>query len=256
MTNPATVNTPLSGNLILSAEDWLNADFSVEESEVVVGTSENPLVRPLTKNLVQAAEKAFKTTFLLRFALGISTGETVFASLPVTRPRRVLYLHGELAPVELKERLREAASGLQRPLDRFFQGRSMKANLLTNQGQAAICELGKKYEPEILIIDPWQSFISGAEENSFKEVSPATAFMDWLIAESKITIFLAVHLGKDRTKGARGHSILAGWRDTLFTLKRTGTTLTVGVEPRWASPPDDLKLTFRSGTLWEGDGPG
>jgi AAA domain len=256
MTTPATVNPPSSGNLILSAEDWLNADFSVAESEVLIGTRENPLVRPLTKNLVQAAEKAFKTTFLMRLALGISTGETVFSSLPVARPRRVLYLHGELAPVEIQERLQEAASGLRRPLDRFFQGRSMKANLLTDQGRAAICDLAKEYEPEILIIDPWQSFISGADENSFKEVSPATAFMDWLIAESKITIFLAIHLGKDRSRGARGHSILAGWRDTLFALKRTGTTLAVGVEPRWARPPADLKLAFKNGTLWEGDSPG
>src|ERR1017187_8003109 len=62
-------------------------------------------------------------------------------------------------------------------------------------------------------------------------------------------------VGKDRSKGARGHSLLAGWRDTLFKLTRTGTTLTVGVEPRWASPPDNLKLTFKDGTLWEGNGP-
>lgn len=106
------------------------------------------------------------------------------------------------------------------------------------------------------MIDPWQSFIPGADENSFKEVSPAIAFMDWLIAEFKITIFLAVHLGKDHSRGARGHSILACWRDTLFKLNRTATTLTVGVETRWASPPDDFKLTFKDGTLWEGDGPG
>ena len=69
MSNPTAVNPPSSGNLILSAEDWLNANFSVAESEVLIGTRENPLVRPLTKNLVQAPEKAFKTTFLIRLAL-------------------------------------------------------------------------------------------------------------------------------------------------------------------------------------------
>src|ERR1700730_12723772 len=103
MNTLVTVNPPSSGNLILSAEDWLNADFRVEDSEVVVGAPENPLVRPLTKNLIQAPEKAFKTTFLMRLALGISTGETVFSSLPVRRALRVMYLHGELAPAELKQ---------------------------------------------------------------------------------------------------------------------------------------------------------
>ena len=256
MNTSVTVNPTSSGNLVLSAEDWLNANFSVVESEVIVGTCETPLIRPLTKNLIQAPEKAFKTTFLMRLAMGISTGETVFSSLPVPRPHRVLYLHGELSPAELKQRLKEASVGLKRPLDNFFQGRSLNANLLTSKGQDAILELGKQYEPEIVAFDPWQSFIPGADENVFKDVSIATAFMDKLIAEYAVTIFLAIHEGKDSSRGARGHSSLAGWRDTLFALRRKGTTLTVGVEPRWASPPEDLKLTFRDGTLWEGGAQG
>jgi len=253
MTNPAIVSS--TSSIILSAEDWLKADFRVKESEVLVGSIDNPLVRPQTKNLIQAPEKAFKTTFLLRLALGISTGETVFSSLPIKTARKVLYLHGELAPPELKERLQEAANGLGRPLDNFFQGRTLDANLITADGQRTIFDLGKEHQPDVLVLDPWQSFIAGADENSFKEVSVATSFMDRLIADSEVTIFMAIHLGKDHSRGARGHSTLAGWRDTLFTLKRNNNTLNVKVEPRWASPPDDLKLTFQDGTLWEGDGP-
>jgi hypothetical protein len=256
MNTPATTNPSPSGNFILSADDWLDADFSLKESEVLIGCPKNQLVRPLTRNLIQAPEKAFKTTFLMRLTMGISIGEAVFPSLPVKTARRVLYLHGELAPAELKERTQEAATGLGRPLNNFFQGKSLNASLVTPHGQATIRQLAEEYGPEIIVIDPWQSFIAGADENSFKEVSPATAFIDRLIAECGVTVLLAIHLGKDHSRGARGHSVLAGWRDTLFTLKRTGTTLTVGVEPRWASPPDDLKLTFRGGTLWEGDGPG
>jgi RecA-family ATPase len=111
MTNPVTVN-PTTNTFILSAQEWLKANFSVAESEVIVGTTGNPLVRPLTKNLVQAPEKAFKTTFLMRLALGISTGETVFSSLPVKNPRRVLYLHGELALAERPQRLHLPRYGL------------------------------------------------------------------------------------------------------------------------------------------------
>jgi hypothetical protein len=255
MTTLETVNPPERHlTYILSAEDWLKADFSIAESEVIVGTANNPLIRPLTKNLIQAPEKAFKTTFLMRLALGLSTVQTVFSSLPVKNSRRVLYLHGELAPAELKERVLEAAADLKRPLDNFFQGRSLTASLVTISGQEAIRQLVDEYKPQVLVIDPWQSFIAGAEENSFKEVSPATVFMDKLIVECGVTIILAIHEGKDHSRGARGHSILAGWRDTLFALKRSGTTLTVKVEPRWAKPPDDLKLTFQDGTLWEGDG--
>jgi hypothetical protein len=256
MTSPETVKPNSSGNLILSAEDWLKADFTADDSQVLIGTQKNPLVRSLTKNLIQAPEKAFKTTFLLRLALGISTGETVFSSLPVKSPRPVLYLHGELSPAELKERLQEAAVGLRRPLDNFFQGRSLNASLVTPEGRTAICELWNQYKPGVLVLDPWQSFIAGADENSFKDVSPATTFLDWLIAKSQVTVFLAIHEGKVHKRGARGHSALAGWRDTLFKLKKSKDSLTVEVEPRWAKAPAPLKLTFCDGTLWEGDAPG
>jgi len=113
----------------------------------------------------------------------------------------------------------------------------------------------EELRPQVLVIDPWQSFIAGADENSFKEVSGATRFMDNLIADFGLTILLAIHYGKNVKRGPRGHSVLAGWRDTRFTLKRTGNALTVDVEPRWAKPPDPLKLVFRGGTLWEGNSP-
>src|SRR4051794_36504222 len=100
MTTTETVNQP-KDRLIMSAEQWLTFDFRVEESQVLIGTSENAIVRPGTKNIIEAQEKAYKTTFLLRLTLGLSTGQTLFPSLPVSRTLKVLYLHGELAPAEL-----------------------------------------------------------------------------------------------------------------------------------------------------------
>ena len=147
MTNLEIVNPP--NCLIMTAEQWLIAEFSVEESAVLIGTPENALVRPLTKNLIQAPEKAYKTTFLLRLTLGLSTGETVYPSLPVYRPQRVLYLHGELNPAELKERLRDAAQHLSRPLEQFFQGRSLTASLVTEEGREVIKNLVHEYKPEV-----------------------------------------------------------------------------------------------------------
>jgi hypothetical protein len=240
----------------MSAEEWLNAEFSAKESEVLIGSPDNPLVRPLTKNLVQAPEKAFKTTFLLRLTLGLSGGETVFPSLTACRPQRVVYLHGELNPAELKERIRDAAQGLSRPLDQFFQGRSLTASFITEEGRQVIRELVKEYQPNVLVFDPLQSLIAGVEENSFKEMSVATKFLDQLIEDYRLTLFIAVHEGKDPKRGARGHSVVAGWRDTRFVLKRSeAAALAVYVDPRWGTPPKPLRLTLRGGTLWEGNAP-
>lgn len=247
---------PETGSFIMTAEEWLSSDFTEDEANFILGTPTNALVRPCTKNFVEAPEKSFKTTFLLRLSLGLSSGESVFPSLPVNGCRSVLYLHGELSREEMKERLQQASVYLPRPLDNFLQGRNLRASLVTEDGRAAIRELVDHYRPSVLVFDPWQSFIAGAEENNFKEMSAATRFMDCLIAEYKVTIFIAIHQGKDHTRGARGHSVLAGWRDTRFLLKRDGaTSLTVNVEPRWATPPKPLKLTFNSHTVWEGEAP-
>jgi AAA domain len=250
MSNNLATTAP-KHSLILNTEDWLNLKFLPEESEPIIGTAENPIIRPRTKNLIQAQEKAFKTTFLMRLLLGLSSGETVFPALPVVCPHRVTYLHGELAAAELKDRLESAASGLKGPLGKFFQGRSLAANLVTSEGQKAIEQLVEQYQPEILALDPWQSFIAGSDENSFKDVSEAAKFMDRLIAEYGLSIFLVIHVGKNPKRGARGHSFLSGWRDTKIDLKRDGNKVTVKVEPRWAKPPEQLTLMFGGGTLLE-----
>ena len=52
---------------ILSAEEWLN--LKTEEAVVVFGSPDDPLVRPGTKNLIEAPEKCFKTTFTERLML-------------------------------------------------------------------------------------------------------------------------------------------------------------------------------------------
>lgn len=93
-------------NSFLTAEEWLNLQMEANENEIVLGSTTQAIVRPHTKNLIEAPEKAFKTTFLLRLMLGLSTGTTLFSQLPVLKRRKVLYVHGELSPPEIKASLR------------------------------------------------------------------------------------------------------------------------------------------------------
>ena len=86
-------------------------------------------------------------------------------------------------------------------------------------------------------------------------MSGATKYLDTLIEGYGLTLFIAVHMGKDHSRGARGHSLVAGWRDTKFTLTRDKNGLTVTVDPRWGASLNPLKLNFRDGTLLEGDAP-
>lgn len=128
--------------------------------------------------------------------------------------------------------------------------------MVTEEGRKIVHNIVGQLNPDVLVIDPWQSFIAGIDENNFKEVSGATGFLDKLMEDFGLTVFVAAHQGKNPKKGARGHSSLAGWRDTRFALKKQGTSgLNIDIEPRWSKPLSGLKLTFKAGTIWEGDVP-
>lgn len=243
--NPADPNNPG----FLTAEEWLN--LPNESTVPILGNVGNCIVRPLTKNIIQAPEKAFKTTFTLRLALGLSCGETVFPQLPVPNPQKVLYVHGELSPPEIRERTRSAAAGLPNPLNRCCEGLSFQVHLCQPLGQQVLRDLIAEHEPQVLILDPWQSFIWGCDENEFRDVSAATTFLTRLILDFGVTLFIVTHMGKDHRRGTRGHSTLAGWRDTLITLKREGQgdTVKVDIEPRWAPRLEPFILKFENDTL-------
>jgi len=241
--------------VIMSAEDWLSMELSADEKDVIIGTPENPLIRPKTRNIIEAPEKSFKTTFSTRLTMGISCGETVYPALPVRQAGKVLYLHGELGNEEIKERTQAATEGLTGPFTEFMQGKSLDAHLVTPVGQETIRQLLRDYQPDHLVLDAWQSFISGCDENSFKEISVATHFCDEIIEEFGITLWIAIHQGKNPERGARGHSCIAGWRDTRIALCKDGNTVRVRVQPRWASSPPRFDLRFDDGILVPENGP-
>jgi hypothetical protein len=225
-------------------------EISEDEKNAVIGTAENPIVRPRTKNFIEAPEKAFKTTFLLRLMAGLSCNETIFSQLKVPKTRSVLYLLGELSRPEVQSRIQGATAGLNGEFDNFSIGTVLDAHLIQPEGQDVIRELLGEHRPENLVLDPWQAFITGSDENSYKDISQATKFCDQLIDEFGVTLWIPIHTGKDRTKGARGHSIIGGWRDTRFQLERKGETgLSVKVEPRWAEPLRPFQLRLDRSTL-------
>jgi RecA-family ATPase len=233
--------------IVMNGDEWRKLDIHVDEKTLIVGTKEQPVFSVQEKMIIEAPEKSFKTTFTLPLAIGIATGTSHFGALPIVGRRRVLYLHGELSPQQLKDRLEAASKGIT-SLTEFYQGKDITAHLVRPQGQVAIQELLKEVEPHVLVIDPLQGFMSGCDENSFKEVSPALEFIDRLIALYKISVILNVHQGKDRDRGARGHSSLGGWRDARIVLTRSEDLVSVNVEPRWAESSQFI-LEFHDGTL-------
>jgi hypothetical protein len=237
----------------MTAEEWRDYDFSAEEKDPLiatkVGAKEVSIIRPMTKNLILASEKSFKTTFLLRQMAGLAAGRTVFDSLSVKRAGRVVYFHAELAPSEIQERVTATITDLD-TRGEFVNVRDIRANLISDEGQKFIVDELAQTRPTVVVFDPWADLIAGYDESSSKDTSIARRFIDHLIATFGVTVFIVQHTGKDEKKGGRGHSGMAGWRDTLIKLKRHGEhEVTVTVEPRWGGSELTLDLVLKDGIL-------
>jgi hypothetical protein len=83
--------------------------------------------------------------------------------------------------------------------------------------KADIAELGAK--PSLIIIDTLTRLITGLDENSAKDASMITGFMEQLSRYYECFVLAVHHTGKDQNKGARGSSAFYANFDTVISTK-------------------------------------
>lgn len=99
------------GDMGLPMFGWVTlAGKEYDPDSILIGTTTNPTVRKCTKNLVFGKEKALKTTYMIRLSVSHAIGRTLIPQLPVLKPERVLYLHGELDVLEIADRMKKATA--------------------------------------------------------------------------------------------------------------------------------------------------
>lgn len=86
-----------------------------------------------------------------------------------------------------------------------------------------------KAKPALIIIDTLTRLITGLDENSAKDASMVTKFMEQLARYFECFVLAIHHTGKDQNKGARGSSAFYANVDTVLStkLKQGGTELRV-----------------------------
>ncbi len=89
--------------------------------------------------------------------------------------------------------------------------------------------LNLKVKPSLIIIDTLTRLITGMDENSAKDASVVTKFMEQLARYYECFVLAIHHTGKDQNKGARGSSAFYANMDTVLStkLKQGGTELRV-----------------------------
>lgn len=83
--------------------------------------------------------------------------------------------------------------------------------------KADLAELGAK--PTLIIIDTLTRLITGLDENSAKDASMITNFMEQLARYFECMVLAVHHTGKDQNKGARGSSAFYANMDTVLSTK-------------------------------------
>jgi hypothetical protein len=86
-----------------------------------------------------------------------------------------------------------------------------------------------KAKPALIVIDTMTRLITGLDENSAKDASLVTKFMEQLARYYECFVLAIHHTGKDKNKGARGSSAFYANVDTVIStkLKQGGTELRV-----------------------------
>lgn len=86
-----------------------------------------------------------------------------------------------------------------------------------------------KGKPSLIVIDTMTRLITGLDENSAKDASMVTKFMEQLARYYECFVLAIHHTGKDQNKGARGSSAFYANMDTVIStrLKQGGTELRV-----------------------------
>lgn len=73
--------------------------------------------------------------------------------------------------------------------------------------------------PALIVLDTFSRAIPGADENSAQDMSRAVASLDFIRSELNTSILCVHHTGKDRTRGARGSSVLSAAADAELQLE-------------------------------------
>lgn len=92
-------------------------------------------------------------------------------------------------------------------------------NLMNRNATAPVAEYAAAIGAELVIVDTLSRCMTGADENSAKDMSTAVANMDLIrTAGTGRTVLVVHHTGKDRTT-MRGSSALEGAADTVYQVE-------------------------------------
>lgn len=216
--------------LIASAKEELSrgklktidlADFlraNIQPREMILA----PWLTVQSLNMVHAYRGTGKTFFCLEVALAAALGRPSIGRWEALKPRRVLYVDGEMAPADLQQRVQTLISTPPEPgyftlLGPYQQTKSMP-DLSDQESRAELTGIIKDTRAELVILDNLSCLIRG--EHAENEAEWWNPVQPWAIGlrNSGVAVLFVHHSGKSLKQ--RGTSKKEDIMDCVLTLER------------------------------------
>ena len=212
---------PLDGGYrVISASDFL--EYELPKTEFLL----YPLIPQNGLSLLYAERGAGKTFMAMAIAIAAASGFD-FLNFKADKPRRVLYIDGEMDAREMQDRLHLLGAGFESEgktviyenIKLFLSGLQDNAtmpDLATPAGQRQVEIYAKN--ADLIIVDNIFSLYTAGRENDADSWTQFTAWSRKMRAMGKAILWLH-HTGKDKTRGPRGSSAIEAILNTSIALE-------------------------------------
>lgn len=186
-------------------------------------------------SLIVGASGASKTFLAVHLAVCVASGAPFFGC--PTRPTGVVYIAAEAGRGIVNRIVAYRQAFTDMPQDLPLAAIISPVNL--RESGAGIDTLINEIEAAdlsapigLVIVDTLSRALGGGDENSSADMGDLVLNLDTLRSVTKAHVALVHHLGKDATRGARGHSLLHAAVDTEISVvydaavKRSTATIT------------------------------
>ncbi|MDD2840554.1 MAG: AAA family ATPase, partial [Rickettsiales bacterium] len=201
----------------INVYDFLAANIKQKESIIF------PIISSQSLNMLFAKRGIGKTYAGLSIAYAVASGSDLWL-WKVEKPRKVLFVDGEMPAITIQERLAKISSYFNKDLpnedflkiiNQDFQEKSIP-DLCLKEGQEAIEQ--HLDGVELLILDNLSTLCRSGRENEAESWNP---IQEWLLSLRKrnISVLIVHHSGKNG-ETSRGTSKREDILDTIIVLKR------------------------------------
>ncbi|WP_111748619.1 AAA family ATPase [Salinisphaera orenii] len=143
-------------------------------------------------------------------------------------PSRALYIGLEGGPSRIRKRIEafENLHDVRIPVESIFDS----VNVADDDTLADLCNVATDYD--LVVVDTLAQAAAGCDENSAQDMSTVINALQRMQRASGGVILAVHHLGKDTTRGARGHSSLYAACDCVLAVTQNGQMRTVSNDPQ------------------------